>query len=412
MSSGAHREDSTAALLSAVEPAAHPARVIHRLVAMSRERLGLEVAFVSEFGGGQRVFRFVDGDTAGFEIEVDAGDPLEETYCHHIVAGALPELLPDTSTDPHARSMPATAAQRIGAHIGVPVVFPDGRVFGTFCAASHQSEPGLKRRDREYLRIAAALVAEQLERDTGTSQLAGRAVEVTRAVLCGEGIRIVHQPIIDLHRGDVAAVEALSRFSAAPVQTPDVWFAHAWAAGVGPQLELATARLALGALDALPEGVRLDLNISPETLLRDEARELLTAAPHDRVVVEVTEHEPFDEDARLRARLDELRTHGVACALDDMGTGYAGLATMLALQPDVHKIDRTIVRGIENDPARRALVAGWVAYAREIGAEIVAEGIETAEQLEVLRGLGVSLGQGFHLAPPAPLEQLQLRRSV
>ena len=144
MSSGAHREDPTAALLAAVEPAAHPARVIHRLVAMSRERLSLEVAFVSEFGGGQRLFRFADGDTGSFEIEIDAGDPLEETYCHHIVAGALPGLIPDTSAEVGTRDMAVTADRGIGAYVGVPVVFSDGRVFGTFCAASNQPRPGLE----------------------------------------------------------------------------------------------------------------------------------------------------------------------------------------------------------------------------------------------------------------------------
>ncbi len=403
---------TTSALFAALEPAAHPARVIHRLVTMTRERLGLEVAFVSEFGGGQRVFRFVDGDTGGFEIEVDAGDPLEETYCHHIVAGTLHGLIPDTSADPTTRDMPVTADRRLGAYVGVPVVFADGRVFGTFCAASNQAQPGLEPRDLEFLRIAAALVAEQLERDHATDELAGRAVDVTRAATRGEGITIVHQPIFDLGRGELVAVEALSRFSAEPVQPPNVWFAHAWAAGMGPDLELAAAQRALVDLDALPDGVQMDLNISPETLLCDEALDLFTDVPAGRVVVEITEHEPFHNDGLLRARLDELRTRGVTCALDDMGTGYAGLATLLALRPEVHKIDRSIVRGIRGDRARRALVAGWVAYAEQAGAEVVAEGIETSEELETLRILNVRLGQGFHLARPAPIDQLQLTPSA
>jgi EAL domain-containing protein (putative c-di-GMP-specific phosphodiesterase class I) len=408
----ARQDDPTAALLAAVEPAAHPARVIHRLVAMTRERLGLEVAFVSEFGGGQRVFRFVDGDTSSFEIEVDAGDPLEETYCHHIVSGALDGLIPDTNTDPTTRDMPVTADRSLGAYVGVPVVFADGRVFGTFCAASNRAQPGLEPRDLEFLRISAALVAEQLERDHAVGELSGRAVEVARAAARGEGLAIVHQPIFDLSRGELIAVEALSRFAAEPVQPPDVWFAHAWAAGVGRDLELVAAQRALADIDALPDGVRMDLNISPETLLCDEAMDLLATVPEGRVVVEITEHEPFHGSGLLRARLDELRSRGIICALDDMGTGYAGLATLLALHPEVHKIDGSIVRGIRTDRARRALVAGWVAYAEQAGAKVVAEGIETAEELDTLRILNVRLGQGFHLARPAPIAQLQLTPSV
>ena len=187
----------------------------------------------------------------------------------------------------------------------------------------------------------------------------------------GEGLTIVHQPIFDLGRGELVAVEALSRFAAEPLQPPDVWFAHAWAAGVGRDLEMAAAELALADLA-----------------------------------------EPFHGSGLVRARLDELRARGVTCALDDMGTGYAGLATLLALRPEVHKIDQSIVRGIRDDRARRALVAGWVAYAEQAGAEVIAEGIETTEELETLRILNVRLGQGFHLARPAPIDQLQLTPSA
>lgn len=408
MARGTHGEGSATSLLTAVDPAVHPEQIVHRLVTMTRERLGLEVSFVSEFSGGQRLFRFVDGDTASFDIEVGAGDPLEETYCHHIATGALVGLIPDTDADPFTRDMDVTADRGIGAYVGVPVVFSDGRVFGTFCAASHHAEPGLAPRDLEFLRIAAALVAEQLERETARDEHAADVVEVTRAAIRGQGLTIVYQPIIELDQGGVVGVEALSRFTAEPYQPPDRWFARAWGVGLGAPLELAAVRQALDDLPALGPGLRMHLNISPETLLLDEAVELLTSTAEDRLVVELTEHAPIHGQPVLRDRLEQLRARGVRCALDDMGTGYAGLTALVELRPHVHKIDRSIVHGVDEDRSRSALIAAWVAFAGVAGAMVVAEGIETESELAALRILNVPYGQGYHLGRPAPIGQLSL----
>ena len=103
-----------------------------------------------------------------------------------------------------------------------------------------------------------------------------------------------------------------------------------------------------------------------------------------------------------------LRRMGALISVDDAGSGYSTLTHILMLAPDIIKLDRELITGIDLDPVRRALVTSLVSFAGETGAKILAEGIENADELETVRSLGVLFGQGFHLARPAPLDQLDL----
>ena len=119
------------------------------------------------------------------------------------------------------------------------------------------------------------------------------------------------------------------------------------------------------------------------------------------IVLEITEHDPIDDYTTMVAGLRTIG-EGVRIAVDDAGAGYAGLRQILEMRPDVVKLDIALVHGIDGDPARRALASAMVAFAFDTGATVLAEGIETTDELETLRSLGVSLGQGFLLARPAP----------
>ena len=103
----------------------------------------------------------------------------------------------------------------------------------------------------------------------------------------------------------------------------------------------------------------------------------------------------------LMVSLAELRASGVRIAIDDAGAGFASLRHTLRLAPDIVKLDISLTRGIDGDRARRALASALISFADEMSITIVAEGIETAEELETLLRLGVRFGQGFHLAEPA-----------
>jgi EAL domain-containing protein (putative c-di-GMP-specific phosphodiesterase class I) len=99
----------------------------------------------------------------------------------------------------------------------------------------------------------------------------------------------------------------------------------------------------------------------------------------------------------------------VRLAVDDAGAGFATLQHILRLQPDLIKLDLSLTRDIDKDPVRRALASSLVSFAREINAQLIAEGVETAEELETIRALGIAFGQGYHLARPQPLPLRNVR---
>ena len=231
---------------------------------------------------------------------------------------------------------------------------------------------------------------------------------VERAI-SGSGLSIVCQPIVDLHTGELVGAEALARFGGPPAQPPDRWFADAQRVGLLEELELAAVRRALELIDRLPEHAYLAVNVSHEAVASRELPGLLEDAGAERVVLELTEQLEADDHARLRELLDGLRSRGTRLAIDDSGAGYSGLARIVGLAPDLIKLDRVMTRGVDLDPVRRSLAGALVTFAGDTGAAVVAEGIETAAELETVRRLGIRFGQGYYLARPASVESLPRR---
>jgi EAL domain-containing protein (putative c-di-GMP-specific phosphodiesterase class I) len=198
-------------------------------------------------------------------------------------------------------------------------------------------------------------------------------------------------------------MEALARFSDLPERPPNVWIAEAEAVGMLLDLELALAKAALDQLEALPSGVYLSLNLSPETAMSERLGGLLEIADPSRIVVELTEHAPVADYDGLRDSLSSLRERGVRLAIDDAGAGFASLRHIVRLDPDVIKLDITLTRRIERDPVRQALAVALVSFANQVGATVVAEGVETELQLEALRAAGIRFVQGFLLGAPGPV---------
>jgi EAL domain-containing protein (putative c-di-GMP-specific phosphodiesterase class I)/CheY-like chemotaxis protein len=223
------------------------------------------------------------------------------------------------------------------------------------------------------------------------------------AAVRGEGVDVVYQPVFDLMDGRPVGAEALSRFSAAPLRPPDVWFAEAAEVGLDIELEVSAVRLAVRCLDRLDPSLVLGVNVSPATCRSSELPDVLETVPADRVLLEITEHAPVDDYEELASALAPLRGRGVRLAIDDTCSGFASLRHVLHLRPDTIKLDITLTRAIETDTARRLLVEAIVGFAPSVGAEVLAEGIESADQLRVLRDAGVRLGQGYHLGRPGPL---------
>ncbi|HXB15913.1 MAG TPA: EAL domain-containing protein [Solirubrobacteraceae bacterium] len=243
---------------------------------------------------------------------------------------------------------------------------------------------------------------------TGLERVATR--ERIEHALTRRRFEVVFQPIFDLQGGGVFGLEALARFAGKPYRAPDVWLAEAHEAGLGVELELALLRAATEHLPRLPRGAVLTLNAGPGVLASPAAVELLESIDAERVVVELTEHVAVEDYPALTDALAGLRAAGVRLAIDDAGSGFASLMHILSLAPDFIKLDRKLISGIDNDPARRSLAASLMRFGEESGATIIAEGVETGAELGVLEALGVRHAQGFYLGRPAPLAELSRAR--
>lgn len=387
--------------------AAGGADVIQDALVAIRNHLGMEVAYFSEFVDGRTVFRRVDAP--GLEHLIKPGDSqsLDDVYCNHILAGRLPELIPDTAQLPLAREMPITTAVPIGSHVSLPVRLADGTPFGMFCCLSPRPIPSLNERDLATMRVFAGLAAKQvdvdLQRHRGTQQV--RAA--LSAVISAQDYDIVFQPIVHLSTGQLAGCEALCRFRPTPYRSPDKWFADAASVDLGIDLELAVIRTTLALFPDVPASLSLSINASPQAVLTGRLAELIPEQYAARTIIEITEHAPVPSYAALHARLAHLRQAGVRIAVDDAGAGYSGLQHIVQLAPDLIKMDMSLTRAVDADPARRALASAMVFYARETGAQVVAEGIETAAELATLQLIGVDKGQGYLLGKPGPLSALQ-----
>lgn len=223
------------------------------------------------------------------------------------------------------------------------------------------------------------------------------------SIMRGGLLTMVFQPIADLRSGATVGVEALARFDCEPRRPPNEWFAEAAVIGRGTELELAAVHAALSQLDKLPPDLFMSINVSPETATAPELARILRTVPGGRVVLELTEHTRIaDYDALLKA-FEPLRLHGVRIAVDDAGAGYSSFHHVLRVHPDMLKLDTALTRGIHDDPARRALGTALVTFARELDATVIAEGIETPEELTTLQDLGIGWGQGYHLSRPGRL---------
>jgi len=163
------------------------------------------------------------------------------------------------------------------------------------------------------------------------------------------------------------------------------------------------------AKDELPEGLYLSVNASPATVTGGAFAEAVTGVDLSRIVLEVTEQAMVQDHDRLNFALDGLREQGLRVAVDDAGAGYAGLQQILRLRPDIIKLDMSLTRDVDRDPARASLAQALASFAARTEAIIVAEGIEREEELAVLRDLGIARGQGWLLGRPGPLAEEERR---
>lgn len=212
--------------------------------------------------------------------------------------------------------------------------------------------------------------------------------------------RLVFQPIVDLARGTVVGYEALARFEGPPHAPPDDWFREASRLGGGAELEARVLRAARAATATLPPNCFLTVNLSPQQLCTPAVDEALSGGSLVPLVLELTEQVDLVDYDQVCAVLERHRAAGLTVAIDDAGDGFAGLQRLLAVRPQLIKLDRSLTSHADRDEAQRALAEMVGALADRLDAWFLVEGIERPRQLEAFIRLGVPLGQGNLLGRP------------
>ncbi|MCK9896497.1 EAL domain-containing protein [Frankia sp. AgB32] len=405
--------------------------IVADLLDILRRQLGMDLAMLARVEDDHLVLQVLRGDTAGFGMA--AGDRLprralpdevqpviaaarnspgdEPTGPHGATPGATPGATAGGAADGISGSTTGGTTDNdsaagfglpgVGAYACVPVHDGNGRLYGVLACLAHLPRPAAPERDGRFLRLMAAFLTDAVldlqEMWTRRRRLWSQVSDV----IDGGGPLVVFQPIFRLRDQTVVGLEALSRFPGM-AEDPQSWYANAATVGLATELERMAFARACAILHELPESLTLTINASPSTIIAG-VLDLLPAFADGRVVVEITEHEHITDDDRLLIAVELLRDRGIRIAIDDIGTGYAGLEQLLRLRPEIIKLDGVITRGIDTDPARRAIAVGLVQVAGETGGNIVAEGIETTGELATVMATGIPYGQGYLLGHPTSL---------
>jgi EAL domain-containing protein (putative c-di-GMP-specific phosphodiesterase class I) len=376
---------------------------IAELLHTARRSLQLSVAFLSRMDGTTQHLEVVDSNMPFF-FKDGYQSAQESTFCQLVLDGKLPAVMPDMRTSPLAMSLPVARIPRIRSYVTTPVVLSDGSLYGTLCAFGFTSDPELTTRDKSLMEVLAGAASVIIEPGLRDQQQRTEISDRLEPVLADGGPTVVLQPIVDLGTGVRVGAEALSRFPAAWGKAPDVCFAEAHSIGEGDRLELLALRGAAAHLATVSGYV--SMNISPATLLTADCLDLLASLPLPRVLLELSEHDQVEDYDALGAVLEPLRARGMTLAIDDVGAGFSSLRHILMTSPDVIKMDRSIVTGVDTDPVLPKLVSSLVDFAHGCDVRVVAEGVETPAEHAALRALGVDLGQGWLFGRPGPASAL------
>lgn len=356
---------------------------------------GINVGGVLEYhDGGLRVLG-VAGPSA---FSLHAGDRIPAAHAESLIASsargpwAEPARPSDGSADPDAAAsigllVSAYAPMRSGDQfiglVGIGTTDPRH--------AQHLVEdlPAVG----EVAATAAALLGPTLLARRDAAAVRGRI----ETIISERAFMPVFQAIATIPEREVVAYEALTRFTDGI--RPDRHFADAAAAGLGLELELVTLDAAVRAAERIPQSLWLSLNVSPALIEAGDRLGRILRRSHHQLVLELTEHVAVADYGRLRTALRDVGAP-FRIAVDDAGAGFSSMKHVVELGPSLVKLDLSLVRGIDGDPVRQALIAGMRFFAERTDCRLLAEGIETEAELATLAELGVPLGQGFLLGRP------------
>ena len=373
------------------------------LLRTARTSLHMSVAFLSRMDGTTQHLEVVDTRVPVL-VQEKARVARDTSFCQAVLDGKLPSVIDDVKRYPLAMSLPSARIPRIRSYVSTPVTLSDGSLYGTFCAFGFTSDKELTGRDEALMKVLASAASVIIEPEVRDQQRRDDIDGRLDPLVAAGGPSVVLQPIVDLATGARVGAEALSRFPREWGKGPDVVFEEAHSVGRGHEVELLALRGAAAHLDRV--GGYVAMNVSPQTLLTPGFAALLRDLPLHRILLELSEHDPVGDYDALTTALLPFRAAGMRLAIDDVGAGFSSLRHIVVTDPDVIKVDRSIVSGLHTDPVLSKLVESLVIFGHGCGVTVVAEGIETAEEAAALHDLGVDLGQGWFFGRPGPPEAL------
>ena len=211
-----------------------------------------------------------------------------------------------------------------------------------------------------------------------------------------------YQPIVRLSTRGICGYEALVRTKEPSIPHPGVLFDVADRLKRVADLSRRIRHLTPGPFHTAAERGNLFVNLHVHDLLDEQLYDpnSALAALASRVVLEITERSTLDDVSDVRSRIDRLRKMGFRIAIDDLGAGYAALNSFAHLEPEFVKLDMTLLRNIHTSPVKQRVVRSMINLGRDLGSEVVSEGIETIDELECTRAMGCDLFQGYLFARP------------
>jgi EAL domain-containing protein (putative c-di-GMP-specific phosphodiesterase class I) len=308
-------------------------------------------------------------------------------------AAAMAERLRERLVETLPRHTPVSLPAPVSFSVGHAVIFRDPML----------------RAERSVHRALDEAMVMNLRQRTRDEDHRARGLD---AIIKGQQLVTLYQPILDLRDLSVLGHEVFTHGPAGgPFEDPERLFALAERVGRLVDFETLSRRQALETVwQHLPRGKKLFLNTSARTLRDPEvtgpafAREVeARGLRRGDVVLEVTERSTLAGGSADRQPLRRLKEAGFGIAIDDMGAGYSSLNALVEMEPDYLKFDVSLVRNIDRSLIKKSLLETLVDISAKIGAQVIAEGVEAESEFTTLRDLGVHLGQGRYLAPPAPL---------
>ncbi len=260
-----------------------------------------------------------------------------------------------------------------------------------------QPGPAVRARRALYRTIDEALEAATSDRD----RLVRRQGRALRQILADRQISTVYQPILDVRARRVRGYEALSRGPEGEFRDPGLMFRVAYEADLVMQLDAVCREQAVRRFPELDDDQFLFINMEPQSIFDPKLPAAIPARRTENVVFEITEHAAIADFATFRQSVQLVRQAGFRFAIDDVGSAYSGLRVIAGIEPNFIKLDMELTRNAHNQRVKMELVRAIAGFCLETGVPLIAEGIETAEELHTVLDMGIGLVQGFLLGRPS-----------